>query len=206
MGRKLEPIHCEIVRELGFDKCEFIGGGGAGVAIDVGNNKVMKITTSYDEYDMVESVIGKKIKGLVQYHARYETGKRVSFGPFHEDLYAILMDKAIPLSKKDFNLLHTSIDYLMDKWFVSSNNNPLMTHLLDQLNNKTILGSKLWDDVYTKIKDTIPNKDHTRAMRLFALYLKSMQSLESQDILHWDPHAGNVGWDPYDRFVFFDYS
>lgn len=197
----LEKLLCEKLMKVGFSKCERIASGGYGSAYDVGNNKVFKITSDQDEYKRTrDHVVGKDIDGLVHYYGSYNMPKYI--GSIFHGWFGLLMDKVETLSGSDikrFQLARKiSIEYfgfLEKKHYTSLQ----MEYMHDHLDEHTsLINSPLW-------RFAIQRTDDKRTLKLLTLYVKTSHKLVKQGIIHKDAHGGNVGWDPYGNFVFFDY-
>lgn len=208
---KMREDYCLMAKTLGYNQCKLLGYGANGVAIDIGNNKVLKFTLSEFEYDQADYVIGKNIDGMVRYHEKRTTDfltTPTTYAPSME-IYAIIMDKAIPLSESDQELLEVMLTELQSEYLFGPGriSEPFMVHLVNQTTD-AIIHSPIWKKVFNNpnIRKNISDKDMGRAMKLFALYIKSSRKLIEQGIIHRDPHDENLGWDPYGRFVFFDYQ
>lgn len=210
MGLVLEtyrdPKICRFARKLGFDKCEVIASGKNGTAYDIGDNKVLKMTTAaYEFYSVQKHILGKDIKGLVKYHKAY---RDPVIG------FVLIMDKVEVLNEEDRKLLDL-VRAILFKDFRSGDFEFKLKEMMGAIHNSmvphdAIHHSSLWRLVVYNLRrvDLWGKKSESeikRAMKLFVLYVKASQSLISQGINHHDPNSGNVGWDPYGNFVFFDY-
>lgn len=73
------------LNNIPFNKVSYIGSGEYGDAYWLGNNTVLKITTSKSEYDIASEIINKKIPGLVTFYYAKPIGNNFR--------YAIVMDE-----------------------------------------------------------------------------------------------------------------
>jgi hypothetical protein len=204
----LEPKLCKyITEELGYSKCERIGSGGYGVAYDIGDNKVFKLTSSAGEANSVKKhLLGKSIDGLVKYHDVIVLSYVIPYNGF-KNWYGLIMDKVETLSESDIKLLDMCLETSWGFIYYRGDRRGIdyrmsMYHDYNE-KNKSLVGSPLWERLVDYMD--ILNRDGKRALKLFTLYYKASVNLVKQRIIHKDAHSRNVGWDPYGNFVFFDY-
>jgi len=89
-------------KKVDVDTIKYLNNGSYGMAFDAGD-KVIKITTDATEAEIAEKLIKKKYKNCVRY---YEVVHIPTY-----DIYAILMDKAETLNKKEIAIIDLLREY-----------------------------------------------------------------------------------------------
>lgn len=195
--------------EKNYPKAQFLAEGAFGVAFDIGDNKVAKITENRIEVEDVENhLIGKNIEGLVNYHKTEPIDSKYLDKRF--DRWLIIMDKANPLIKTDMVLLQEGIKdietYLRGiiKDFMWWDFHDKLASKIGNVDN--LIHNEHFKKIMSSVDQRLSPESNKRKIKLIYLYVKTAIKLVKQRILHIDPHEGNVGWDPYGNFVFFDYT
>lgn len=80
-----------------------LGGGSHGVAYDIGNNRVLKVTDDQSEATASANVQGKLFKHIVKIFEVFSFPKSDAVGKFSNQLYGIVQEKLQPLSVKEQN-------------------------------------------------------------------------------------------------------
>ncbi len=102
IGDNLSEIIQTLKQDFGFKSIKYVGEGHFGMAFDVGKNKILKLTNNEDEVRGIKKVLNKDIPGVVHYYDLKHYPK--------SNVYAILMDKVKPLTKKE-ETIYTVIYY-----------------------------------------------------------------------------------------------
>lgn len=213
---------CDLIKLIGFNKCDYMSSGYWGHAFDVGD-KVVKLTREYDEYNSVKNhVLGKNIDGLVHYYDAFPIADIPNAGitSIRDHVkngylkWVIIMDKVVPLTKPERLLFDdVSNDFYMgikrDKSIKMDFNGlsefVIYSIYLDHYPN-LIHSPAYISAIKGSIIEGYSKEEFKKGMKLVYLYVKASQKLLSQEIMHNDPHSGNIGWDPFGNLVFFDYS
>lgn len=218
MSEKLYHKICQYVqKDMGLPEsdCEYIGSGMVGKTYDLGDDKVIKITRDGYEYHAIKThIVGKNIDGLVHYYKTYIVE---DIAPEYSvrDHYVLVMDKVETINEFDEKRLWDILRrvmrffnkdtplYILKEYVMQNIHEHIKTH-------GSLVGSPLWQHLIQSYNKEIPHNYMMsmpdRYLKLFALFAKASSKLIDQGIIHRDPHGGNVGWDPFGNFVFFDYG
>jgi len=190
IGNNLGEIIEILKQDFGFKSIKYVGEGYYGMAFDVGKNKIIKLTNNKDEIDGIEYVLEKQkelggsVPGVVHYF-------NLKYYPT-SNVYAILMDKVKPLSKKE-ETIYTVIYYEManysdsDFWDKYDDSNEdireeFIEFLIDRLESP-------------RPEDELPSFkiDEYDLVNYIDTYRELLTILESNKVPTEDLHGGNIG-------------
>lgn len=92
---------------------QYLGGGEFGVAYDIGDNKVLKITRDKSEAQDNMSLIGKPLKYIAQPYKVFEIQTNSDHS---HPTYAIILEK-LKTDEEYFNRMYNRLDYVFEKIF-----------------------------------------------------------------------------------------
>lgn len=193
IGDNLGEIINTLKQDFGFKKIKYVGEGHFGMAFDVGNNKILKLTGNEDEVRGIKKVLGKDIPGVVHY---YDVKHYPS-----SNVYAILMDKVKPLSKKE-ETIYTVIYYIgsrnSDSDFWDRYDNLKEVDYDNEEYHFTRDG--LLDEIVDRLEFPIPEDelpsfeiDENDLVNYIDEYRELLTTLESNNVPTEDLHGGNIG-------------
>jgi len=110
---KYGDIASKIARKLGVGNASYIDAGTNGVAYDIGNDRVLKITTDKSEANENIKLIGKKLKYIAEPYAVYVITSRTQNAP---EVYAIVLEKLntdLDEFKRMFHRLEIAFEQLL---------------------------------------------------------------------------------------------
>lgn len=190
IGDDLAQIIRTLKQDFGFKSIKYVGEGHYGMAFDVGNNKVIKLTGNENEIDGIEYVLEKQkelggsVPGVVHYYD-------IKHYPA-SNVYAILMDKVKPLSKKE-ETIYTVIYYEManhsdsDFWDkYDDTNEDIREEFIEELIDR--LESPRPEDQLPSFKI-----DEYDLVNYIDAYRELLMILESNNVPTEDLHGGNIG-------------
>jgi hypothetical protein len=182
IGDDLAQVIRTLKQDFGFKKIKYVGQGHFGMAFDVGNNKVIKLTGNEDEIRGIRKVLGKDVPGVVHYYD-------IKHYP-DSNVYAILMDKVKSISKKE-ETIYTVIYYEManhsnsdfwDKYDDEDEREEFLEELIDRLESP-------------RPEDQLPSFkiDENDLVNYIDAYRELLMTLESNNVPTEDLHGENIG-------------
>ena len=184
IGDDLAQIIRTLKQDFGFKKIKYVGEGHFGMALDVGNNKILKLTNNEDEVRGIKKVLNKDIPGVVHYYD-------LKYYP-QSNVYAILMDKVKPLTKKE-ETIYTVIYYEManhsdsDFWDnYDDTDEDIREEFIEDLIDR--LESPRPEDELPSFKI-----DEYDLVNYIDTYRELLMTLESNNVPTEDLHGGNIG-------------
>jgi hypothetical protein len=183
-GEQIGNIIKDIKKDFDINKLKYVGEGHYGMAFITDDNKILKLTNNDDEVRGISKVVGKEIPGMVNYH-------NIKTYP-NFNLFAILMDRAEPLSKEE-ETVYTTMYYegsnYSDSTFWDEYDDEdediredLLERLLDRLENP------LPED-----KLPVVEIDENTLVNYIERYRELLKILEDNNIPTQDLHGGNIG-------------
>jgi hypothetical protein len=184
IGDDLGQMIRTLKQDFGFKKIKYVDQGHFGMAFDVGNNKVLKLTSNENEIRGIRKVLNKDIPGVVKYYD-------IKHYP-QSNVYAILMDKVKPLSKKE-ETIYTVIYYEManhsdsDFWDnYDDTDEDIREEFIEELIDR--LESPRPEDELPSFKI-----DEYDLVNYIDTYRELLKTLESNNVPTEDLHGGNIG-------------
>ena len=183
LKKSLNKLMRNILRrfELTGSKVKYLNSGSYGMAFIVDHDKVIKITSDKGEAKIAKSLIGRDVPRCVEYYGVIE------IFPGKEKLFAILMQKADPLSKEEEDLLQ-EIDDKFDMLDVE----------YEEGEEEFEFDKKVLTKIATNHGISIENVEEY-CIKLIQIY----KSFKEHDIATDDLHTGNMGY-VGDDLVHFD--
>lgn len=184
IGDDLAQVIRTLKQDFGFKKIKYVGEGHFGMAFDVGNNKVIKLTGNEDEVRGIRKVLGKDVPGVVHYYD-------IKHYP-DSNVYAILMDKVKSISKKE-ETIYTVIYYEManhsdsDFWDkYDDTDEDIREEFIEELIDR--LESPRPEDQLPSFKI-----DENDLVNYIDAYRELLMTLESNNVPTEDLHGENIG-------------
>jgi len=160
--------------EQTFPNATPIGFGDRGIAYDIGNNKILKITTDQSEIKHAKFLIQKPLET----HAKvYE---------INENYQYIIIEKLKPLTKEEKNMYEQLFETLCSFFPIKTIDMPTFT--------------KLFKTIHPDIQTTKQLKEMTKSFLTFINKL----SLYNIDPFAVDIHALNIGFDNQNNMKILD--
>jgi len=175
----------KIAKQLGYNSVKYIGQGLFGLTYDVGDDKILKITTDKYEAANANKLRHKPItKHIINYY-----DVRAINNPRNRDYYSIVMDKVKPLTNENYKLLYGSI----------------YTRFLDP----TLSDEYLYDYVYDYLEEYETEESFDDTLMFYIDKLEPqrqsiLKEFKKYGIPIKEAHNGNVGFDNEGNFVYFD--
>jgi hypothetical protein len=170
----------KIAEKLGYKSTRFIGSGLKGVAYEVEGDKVLKITTDYNEAYNANILRTKPVtKHIINY---YDVRFLKGFG-----YYSIVMDKVNPIDKKYSETYTCTYRTFLNKGLTNSEALMDISNYLDNYVYEN-------DDEFLKFYVEVLQPQRLSILKEFSKY--QIPSIEA--------HEGNVGFDDNNNFMFFD--
>jgi len=188
----IDKIAEKVSKELGFRYSHFVGMGDYGIAYDVGNEKVLKITTDKNEYEISNYLRTKNTTYLIDIYDVRKIGET--------GLYSIVMDKVEKLTS-------------FEKIFLDKLNGFLYNKKMNILDIFSTYDNE--DKMRYFLVNEISDKPEPSYSANFSVLLKLISDLvyikleaRKYKIICCDLRAANVGWKNNDsigkHLVFFD--
>lgn len=164
-------------------KLHKLGQGAGGIAYDMGNGKVFKVTEDANEAKVSTSLKGKSIPGVA---AVYDTWKFPS-----GKMYGIILEKVFPFETWPNDILKSSIEEVVDTF-----------HLKGMLQKHHGDWNAIWQEI---AKSPFVDNNQEDLKRALDIFQRIVQSLGSAGISNYfDIHLGNLGKRPSGEVVVFD--
>jgi hypothetical protein len=124
-------VALEVAQIKGFNEPKYLGSGNFGVAYDIGDGKVLKITTDHTEANENIGLLGKPLKYIAKpfnvYKIESESGR------VDDDTYAIVLEK-LQTDVEKFTKLRQRLDYAFGKILDLSLADVLADYVADYIN------------------------------------------------------------------------
>jgi len=185
----LSSLMDDLKTTFDINKIKYVGRGAHGLAFQVDNNRIIKITNDKDEIAVIKRLfniqndiedtidLDREIPGVINFY-------KLKYYPNY-DFYAILMDKANPLpfeEKKVYDVIHQEMGSYTDSPFwdeFDDEDDDVRDELLDRINDE--LNQFNIDISYSEIIDYIEK------------YRELLILLDDNNISTQDLHGGNIG-------------
>ena len=168
---------------IDISKLKKLGQGAGGIAYDIGNGKVFKVTEDSDEAKISTSLKGKSISGVAMV---YDTWKFPT-----SRMYGIILEKVLPFERWPDDKLKSSIEEVVDTF-----------HLKGMLQKHQGDWNKIWQEIASSPFADNSQQDLKQALDIFQ---RIVQSLGSVGITNFfDIHLGNLGKRASGEVVVFD--
>jgi len=175
----------KIAKQLGYNSVKYIGQGNFGLAYDVGDGKILKITTDKSEAANANRLRKKPItKHIINYY-----DVRAINNPRNRDYYSIVMDAVTPLNNQNYRLFYADIY----RRFLDPN-----------LSDK-----KVFDHVFEYLERYETEDYFDECLNFYKKKLAPqrqsiLKEFKKYGIPTNDAHSSNVGFDDEGNFVYFD--
>jgi len=186
----LSTLTDDIKSSFNINKMKYVGRGAHGLAFQVDNNKIVKVTNDKDEVAVIERLfnipnlnsgviidLDREIPGVINFY-------KIKYYPQY-DFYAILMDKANPLpfeEKKVYDIIHQENGSYVDSPFWEEfyeDDEDIRDELLDRINDEL--------DQFDIDLNEYDLVDYIEK------YEELLKLLDENNISTQDLHGGNIG-------------
>ena len=191
---KADRIANRIANKLGIQEPKYLGHGSIGVAYDIGDNKVLKITKDNSEAYENLKLVGKKLKYIADTYRVFEvTPEKIPEG--EKKTYAIILEKLVP-DEANFKRMYDRLDYVFKNIF-DTNYKEALDSYLD--------GYEYNDDAIDKNKVDNYFKKNSQDGEFFFSILRIVEELRELGIDSYDFYnPENLGYKPSGVIGFFD--
>lgn len=174
----------KIAKQLGYGDAKYIGEGTYGMAYDVGDDKILKITNDVSEAGNANKL---RRKPITKHIINYYDVRVVRIGD--EKYYSIAMDKVQPITDKEHKLFYSDI---YKKYFDPTiSDKDVFNYVLDYLEKYET--EEYFDDSLRFYKEKLEPQRQS-----------ILKEFKKYGIPTNDAHVGNVGFDDEGNFVYFD--
>lgn len=163
-----------------FEKIKNIGSGTRGIAYDIGNNTVMKITDDFSEANTSNFIKDKKLK----YVNEIFDVLHLEVGPYKDDYYLIFQKKLKPLSEEEFKFIRKFIEPMDDPDIG-----------FDEFKKFSEVPEKYIQDYYRKVDRTGKDAEGDslgQLLKLVNFFISFRNELKKNKIHFSDWHPGNI--------------
>jgi len=191
---KADRIANRITTKLGIQEPKYLGHGTIGVAYDIGDNKVLKITKDNSEAYENLKLVGKKLKYIADVYRVFEvTPENIPEGEWKT--YAIILEKLVP-DEANFKRMYERLDYVFKNIFDTDYKEALDSYLD---------GHQYNDDAIDKSKVDNYFKKNSQDGEFFFSILRIVEELREHGIDSYDFYnPENLGYKPSGVIGFFD--
>jgi len=189
---RADAVALEMAQKLSVGEPKYLGAGTLGVAYDIGDDRVLKITKDNSEAYENLKLIGKPLKYIAQPYRVFEVKSDVN--PDAQKTYAIILEKLKP-DTAYFKRMYDRLDYVFKKIFKIN-----YKHVFDmyQYNEEEV------GDVKKSEIDHYFKKNPQDAEFFFSI-LRIEEELSKYGIESYDYYnAENLGYKPSGVIGFFD--
>ncbi len=168
---------------IDISKLEQLGQGAGGIAYDMGNGKVFKVTEDGNEAKVSTTLKGKNIPGIaIVYDVwKFPTSK----------MYGIILEKVLPFEKWPNDTFKSSVEEVVDTF-----------HLKGMLQKYNGDWNKIWQEISAS---PFLDNDKEQLKQALDVFQRIVQSLNSVGITNFfDVHLGNLGKRANGEVVMFD--
>lgn len=172
-----------IAKQLGYGSTKYVGSGNFGLVYDVGDGKLLKITT-----DRSEAINANKLrqKPMTKHIINYYDVRRIK-NPKDEKYYSIVMDKVSPLNS-DYSFYSGIFKIFL---------------------NPDISDKDTFDYVFDYLERYKSEEEFDKLLSFYKTKLQPqrqsiLKEFKKYGVPVLDAHSNNVGFDIDGNFVFFD--
>lgn len=169
----------KIAKQLGYGDAKYIGEGTFGMAYDVGDDKILKITNDVSEAGNANKL---RRKPITKHIINYYDVRVVRIGD--EKYYSIVMDKVQPITDRNNKLFYNDIysDYLNP----TISDKDMLKFVLDYLEGYETEDFRFYREKLEPQRQSV------------------LKEFKKYGIPTGEAHVGNVGFDDEGNFVYFD--
>lgn len=168
---------------IDISKLQHLGQGAGGIAYDMGNGKVFKVTQDANEAKVSTSLKGKNVPGIA---IVYDVWKFPA-----SNMYGIVLEKVIPFERWPNDAVKSSVEEVVDTF-----------HLKGMLQKYQGDWNKIWQEISAS---PFLDNDKEQLKQALDIFQRIVQSLGSVGITNFfDLHLGNMGKRTSGEVVLFD--
>ena len=168
---------------IDISKLQRLGQGAGGIAYDMGNGKVFKVTEDVNEAKVSTSLKGKNIPGIATVYDvwKFPTSK----------MYGIILEKVLPFEKWPNDAFKSSVEEVVDTF-----------NLKGMLQKYQGDWNKIWQEISSS---PFLDNDKEHLKQALDVFQRMIQSLGTAGITNFfDVHLGNLGKRANGEVVMFD--